>query len=197
MGRLRDRLWRWARGTRKASADPPPQVDLGWLEGADMDAVTVVDLRPGAVLASGIATGSVVLPPDAVAAATLPPGSLVVLTAADGAGLAAIRALDRRVWRPPHGLADLVAAGFPVHEPAWKSPLPPAHPVELTPAAADARGLAGAGTGWVQDVAWRGDEFRFDVLIDVAGRMVRVEDLPEEALVSTGPRGAAGMGALA
>jgi len=68
--------------------------------------------------------------------------------------------------------------------------------VTLRPEAAAARGLSGLKSGWVQDVRWATTEFRFDVLFAGDAEFVRVDDLPEEDLLSLGPRGAAGLGEL-
>jgi hypothetical protein len=96
----------------------------------------------------------------------------------------------------PHGRADLEAAGLIFHTPAWKSPLPPAHPIWLTEEGAGQLGLSGRLPGWVQDVRWPAFEFRYDALLLGPAGLLRLEDLPEEALASRGPRGAAGLGEL-
>ena len=43
---------------------------------------------------------------------------------------------------------------------------------------------------------WAAIEFRFDVLVEAEGALVRVDDLAEEALRARGARGAAGLGSV-
>ncbi len=150
-----------------------------------------LDVRPSEALATGIVAGAWVLPPaDAVRLAHALPDDIVVLAAtdADAIGLAeALVAAGRPNARASvGGIVTWVAAGRPVHEPAWKSPLPPGHAVVLD----DGR------PGWIQDVRWPVDEFRFDVLVLSDGALVRVADLTEERLLSRGARGAAGLGSV-
>lgn len=78
------------------------------------------------------------------------------------------------------GLAAWRAAGFTIRDPEWKAPLPLLHPVTVSGA-----------PGWIQDIDWSGAEFRFAVLLR-DGR--RLTGLTEEEIVSSGPRGAAGLG---
>jgi hypothetical protein len=53
---------------------------------------------------------------------------------------------------------------------------------------------ASGEAGWVQDIRWAGHEFRFTVLLLRDDALVRLDDLPEEALTARSGRGAAGLG---
>jgi rhodanese-related sulfurtransferase len=152
---------------------------------------TCLDVRPSEALAAGIVAGAWVLPAaDALRLAHALPADLVVLAATDADAITLAEAFVA-AGRPNArasvgGIVTWVTAGRPVHEPAWKSPLPPGHAVVLD----DGR------PGWIQDVRWPLHEFRFDVLVVSDGALVRVADLTEERLVSQGARGAAGLGSV-
>lgn len=192
----------WAAARADAGAALPSESDALVADAAALRAAPCLDARPPAALAAGIVPGAFVLPPsDAARLAARLPDGLVVLAAtdADARALAvALRAAGRDARASTGGIAAWKRAGRAIREPAWKSPLPPGQPVRLLPDAARARGLA-ADTplvGWVQDVAWRGAEFRYDIRLDHAGALPRLDDLPEEALAALGPRGAAGLGVV-
>lgn len=154
-----------------------------------------IDVRAPGVLAHGVVTGSWLLAPGELASGPLPgaPAYLVLAetTAEAEAGVARLRERGLRAEAAPT-LARWRAAGVPVHEPAWKSPLPVRHRVHVA-AAALPEGTDGP-EGTVQDVAWTHPEFTFAVALSVGGVLVRREGLVEEQLQSLGPRGAAGMG---
>jgi len=100
---------------------------------------------------------------------------------------------------PIHGELDAWrSAGFEVREPAWKSPAPVRRDIVLSARVVEAHGgdgsTGGSARGWVQDVRWEDDEFRFDVAVILAGRLVRLTGLVEEELELPGGRGAAGLG---
>lgn len=141
---------------------------------------TCLDLRPPASLAAGIVDGAWILP--AADAPRFAPLWKDVVVLGDRETVETLRAAGLDVVHAP-GIAAFVAAGRSIHEPAWKSPLPTGTAVRL-----------GEDEGWVQDVRWQGSEFRFDVRVGPALR--RVDDLPEEALVALGGRGAAGLGTV-
>ena len=150
-----------------------------------------LDVRAGERLSIGIVTGAILLSPaEAVAHVRALPRPLRVVADSDEAALALAAALcaagHPEVGPSLGGLQPWRAAGRAIHEPAWKSPLPPGHPVQVGPE-----------RGRVQDVRWEADEFRFDVRLFRGGGLALGVDLPEEALDSAGPRGAAGLGGLA
>jgi hypothetical protein len=164
---------------RRPTTVPPPVTPRG------SDTVWL-DLRPSEALATCLVDGAWVLTPaEALALATRLPAGMTVIGASPAETTRWVEALRAAGCAAVAGdpIGVLRAAGVPTHEPAWKSPLPPGHPVTLA-----------EGDGWVQDVRWVDTEFRFDVLVDVPGALVRREGLPEETLRSRGPRGAAGLG---
>lgn len=150
-----------------------------------------LDVRPPESLAAGIVAGAWVLPAaDALRLAPALPANVVVLAPSDADAITLAEALvaagRANARASVGGIVTWVTAGRPVREPAWKSPLPPSHAVQLE----DGR------AGWIQDVRWPVDEFRFDVLVESDGALVRVDDLAEERVRSRGARGAAGLGGV-
>jgi hypothetical protein len=146
-------------------------------------------VRPPESLANGIVPGAFVLDADTATrfARALPPG--IVVVARTDAEAQTIASALRKAGHPDargatDGLRVWTDAGVTLTEPAWKSPLPPGHAVELL----------GRAPGWIQDVRWEISEFRYDVVVVEGDALIRVPDLPEEALRSLGPRGAAGLG---
>jgi len=169
---LRRLLGRVRRAPSPDALRPEAPPDAGQVSAAALlwwrqQGVTVhcVDARPLSALRYGFVEGALLLPPGQEALA--PQGGVVVWVGRE-AGL----------WTG--GLGPWEDAGWPLRAPEWKAPLPLLHPVSL-----------GGEDGWVQDIVWAPDGFRFTVVL-VGGR--RVAGLEEEALVSRGPRGAAGLG---
>lgn len=131
-----------------------------------------LDLRPVSALRYGFVAGAWLLPD----ASLMPPTDRVVVVLTEEPESAT--ALGWPVtWG---GLAAWRSAGFTIRAPEWKAPLPLLHRVTLA-----------GELGWIQDVAWSGEEFVYAVLM-ADGR--RLTGLIEEALASLGGRGAAGLG---
>lgn len=162
--------------------------------------VQCLDMRSAGELAHGIVVGSWLLDPLQIdtwgpALARLPgPWGLMGDARPDdlvAAGLSPIH--------PIHGGLDTWrAAGFEVREPAWKSPAPVGRHIIVSSEVVEEHGgdalAVPTARGWVQDVHWVDDEFRFDVALILAGRLVRLTALVEEELHLPGGRGAAGLG---
>ena len=131
-----------------------------------------LDLRPVGSLRYGLVAGAWLLPD----ASLMPPTDRVVVVLTEEPEAAAVLGWPV-TWG---GLAAWRSAGFTIRAPEWKAPLPLLHRVMLA-----------GELGWIQDVGWSGEEFLYAVLLK-SGR--RIEGLTEEALVSLGSRGAAGLG---
>lgn len=141
---------------------------------------TCLDVRPPSSLSAGIVRGAWIVP-----AAEAPRFASLwtdVIVLGDPAVATALRAHGVRATSIA-SIAAWKAAGREVHEPAWKSPLPPGVSVRY-------RGEL----GWVQDVRWADAQFRFDVRVGPTLTLVR--DLTEEALEPIAGRGAAGLGTV-
>ena len=114
---------------------------------------TCLDVRPPGALSAGIVTGAWIVPAvDAPRHAHLWRSVVVI---GDEEVVRSLRALGVEA-SGSSGIAAWVAAGRPVHEPAWKSPAPVGSAVRHA-------GLL----GWVQDVRWSGSEFRYDVRVEI------------------------------
>jgi rhodanese-related sulfurtransferase len=183
----------WLRRRQQQRGQPAaaraPVSALAAAPGAVPPGAVCLDVRPPSLVATGLPAGALVLgEEDARKLAELLPPDVYVLAETDARAAAVAAGLVVAGARGAHatvgGVAAWVAAGVPVAEPAWKSPLPTGHLVRDR----------GGELGWVQDVRWENDEFRFDVLWVRDGALVRERGRVEEDLVSVGPRGAAGLG---
>ncbi len=139
-----------------------------------------LDVRPPTSLSAGIVRGAWLVPAAEAPRFAALWTDIVVL--GDPAVADALRARGVHATSVTH-ISAWQAAGREVHEPAWKSPLPPGVGVRYK-----------GETGWVQDVRWADAQFRFDVRYGPALTLVR--DLTEEALEPIAGRGAAGLGAV-
>lgn len=147
-------------------------IDVDGLRALRDEPPLCLDLRPVHVLRYGFVEGAWLLADQRDVPSTSRP---IVVLAADPE--AATRLGHLVTWG---GLAAWRAAGFTIREPEWKAPLPLLHPV-----------MVRGDRGWIQDVDWSGAEFIFAVLLH-DGR--RLTGLTEEEIVSSGPRGSAGLG---
>lgn len=159
---------------------PRARAELAAAPDARLLHATCLDVRPPSSLSAGIVRGAWIVPAaEAPRFASLWTDIVVLGDPAVAAALGARGVHATSV----SSIAAWKAAGREVHEPAWKSPLPPGVAVRY-------RGDA----GWVQDVRWADAQFRFDVRIGPS--LTLVCGLTEEALEPIGGRGAAGLGTV-